>query len=151
MTVVLLAKKLRSLYPVDEGGEDWLQHLAQGEIVEVAVRRPRNVRFHRLFWGLASLCWQQMDDRARYPTVEALVTQLKLETGHYDRRDMVLDGVHYPVLTPRSISFAAMDEDAFKLFFDRCADWLTENVLPGVTRQELRDELEHMLGAKVEG
>lgn len=126
-----------------------MAHLAQGEIVEVTVRRPRHPAHHRLFWALASLCWANVDDREKYPTVEAFVTELKIVTGHYDRRDMVVEGKHYPVLTPKSISFSAMDQTEFAAFFDRCSDWIVANVLPGVTKAELRDELESMTGCKV--
>ena len=147
MTTIMLAKKLRALYPVDEAGEDWLRRLAQGEIIEATVRRPRNMAFHRKFWALASLCWTQTNDRARYPTVEALVTDLKIATGHCDRRTVVLDGAQMLVLTPRSISFAAMDDSEFAAFYDRVCDYVAVNVLPGVTRADLRAEIEQMIGA----
>ena len=147
MAVILLAKKLRALYPVDEAGEDWLRRLAQGEIIEVSVRRPRNVRFHRLFWALASLCWSQTDDKARYPTVESLVVDMKIATGHCDRRQAVVDGQTMLVLTPRSISFAAMDDTEFAAFYDSCSDWVAAHVLPGVSRADLRAEIESMIGA----
>lgn len=146
MTTVLLVKHVASLRPVDDAGAEWLRHVGQGEIVEVTARRPRNVRFHRLFFALASLCWEQAPDRAQYPTVEDYVTALKIATGHYTRREADLDGVRMTVLTPRSISFAAMDEDEFKAWFDRCCDWVAVHVLPGVSRDDLRAELEAMLG-----
>ena len=148
MAVFLAAKKLRALYPVDDTGEEVMAKLGQGEIVTVEIKRPRNVRMHRLFWALASLAWEQTD-HAEYPTAEDLATHLKLITGHYDRREIVFEGKRYPVLTPRSISFAAMSQDDFSAFFDRCCDWILANVIPGVTREDLRDELERMTGAKV--
>lgn len=40
---VLLARKLNALYPVDDAAETVLQKLGQGEIVEVEVKRPRNI------------------------------------------------------------------------------------------------------------
>jgi len=148
MAVFLAAKKFKALYPVDDTGEEVVSRLGQGEIVTVEIKRPRNGRMHRLFWALASLTWEQID-HAEYPTAEDLVTHLKIVTGHYDRCEIVFEGKHYPVLTPKSISFAAMDQTAFDAFFDRCCIWILANVLPGVTREDLRDELERMTGAKV--
>lgn len=147
MAQFLAAKKLSALYPVDEAGEAVLRSMGQGEIVSLVIRRPRNIRHHRLFWALMGLTWENLPHE-RYPTVEALVTEVKIATGHYDQRIVHLGGTQYTVLTPRSISFAAMDQVEFTAFFDRCCDWLVANVLPGVTQEELRREIEVMVGVR---
>ena len=147
MTRFLAAKRLRALYPVNEAGEDVVRHLGQGEVVELELRRPRNVQHHRLYWALLTLVWEQLDDREKYPTVETLHTEVKIISGHYDRRDIVMDGKRYPVLIPRSIGFHAMDQDAFSAFFDRVCEWVAKDVLPGVNRADLRHELSVMVGA----
>ena len=148
MAQFLAVRKLKALYPADEAGEAILRTLAQGELVEITLRRPRNIKHHRLFWALASLCWEQIDNRDDYPDVEDLVTELKIVTGHYTKRFINLDGKRYTVLTPKSISFAAMEQPAFEEFFERCADWIVANVLPGVTKEELRSEIEQMVGIR---
>lgn len=145
---VLLVKHLSSFRAVDEAGEDLLRKLGQGEVVAAEVKRPQNVRFHRKFWALATLVHGQIDHE-RWPTVEDLVTEFKLRTGHYDRRDIEVEGRRYPVLTPRSISFAAMDATEFEAFFDRVCDHVARDILPGVSRADLREELEHITGARV--
>ncbi len=151
MVKVLMAKHLGSLRPIDEAGEIVLQGMAMQAVVEVEIRRIRNVQHHRLFWALMSLVWEQIDDKERFPTVEDLVTEVKIITGHYTRRDMVVEGKRYPVLTPKSISFAAMDQTTFSAFFERCVDWVVTNILPGVSRDDLREELELMTGIKYRG
>lgn len=145
----LFAKNLRALYPADEAGEALVQKLGQGEMVEVEIRRKRNLQHHRLYWALLSLVWQQLDDRAKYPTVEELHAEVKIVTGHYDRRDIVVEGKRYPVLVPKSISFAAMDQDEFEQFFTRVCDWVAKDVLPGVRQEDLRHELSVMVGAEI--
>lgn len=145
MAKVLLAKKLNALYPVGDADRDALNRIGQGEIVSVELRKPRNVKHHRLFWALMSLVWQQLD-HDKYPDVESLVTEVKIITGHYTRRDIVVDGTRYPVLTPSSISFAAMDQIAFSDFFEKVCDWVARDVLPGVQRADLVRELEIMTG-----
>jgi len=144
---VRLVKKLSALYAYDEAGEAALRRLAPGEIVEVGLTRPRNAKFHRLFWALMTLVWNNIENVA-YPTVEDLVTEVKIITGHYTRRDMVVDGKHYPVLTPKSISFAAMDDVEFDAFFQRVCDWIAKDVLPGITQEDLKQELETMTGMR---
>jgi hypothetical protein len=148
MAKILLVKRLKALYPCDEAGEDVLRHLAQGEVIEVTFRKPRNVRFHRKFFALLSLVWEQVDDQEKYPTVEALLTEAKLITGHYERRDIEFEGKRYPVLTPKSISFAAMDDIAFGKFYDRVSDWVARDVLPGTSSPELQEEVERLIGAR---
>ena len=144
---IRLVKKLSALYAYDELGEDSLRHLAQGEIVEVELTHPRNPKFHRLFFALLTLVWNNLDDPA-YPTVESLLTEVKIITGHYTRRNMVVDGKRYPVLTPNSISFAAMNDVEFEAFFQRVCDWIAKDVLPGITQEDLKLELENMTGMR---
>ena len=139
-----MVKALRSLHPADEAAEAVIQKLGRGELVEITLRRPRNIRFHRLFYGLMNLVWQNID-RDEYPTVDALVTRIKIATGHRDEYHFG-DGV--VAYVPRSISFAAMDETEFSEFFERVADWVAQSVLPGVTSDELRAEIEPMIGVR---
>jgi len=142
-----MARHFSSLRPADEDAEQLLQHLKHGEVVQVEIRRPRNPRMHRMFWALATLVWQQLDHE-NYPTVEGLVTELKITTGHYTRRDIKVNDKRYPVLTPQSISFAAMDQTEFEKFFERCCDHIAADVLPGVSVPELREEIEIMIGIR---
>ena len=148
MASFIAVKKLKALYACDEAGEAILRTLGQGELVEITLRRPRNVKHHRLFFALISLCWEQMDNRDDYPTPEDLLTEIKIVTGHYTKRFVNLDGKRYTVLTPKSISFAAMEQPAFEEFFERCCLWIVANVLPGVTQEELRTEIEVMVGIR---
>jgi len=144
MSRFLVAKVLGSLRPVDEAGEEVLSHLAHGEIIEITMRRPRNVQHHRLFFALMSLVWQQLD-HTEYPTVEDLVTRMKIATGHRDRIEFAGGIVAF---VPRSISFANMGQDEFTVFFEQVCDWVAKEILPGVTREDLRLEVEAMIGVR---
>ena len=141
----MVVKNLGALRPVDEAGEAAMRSIGQGEIVEVSLRRPRNPQHHRLFWALAALVWEQVQG-PEYPTVESLVVRLKIATGHRDEYHFE-DGL--VAFVPRSIAFHAMDQAEFSQFFDRVCDWVAVNVLPGVTQEDLRRELEEMTGARV--
>ena len=148
MVKLLVVKHLNSLRPVDEAGEEVMRSIGMGEIIEVDLRRRRNLKHHRLFFALMNLVWQNIPDQDKYKTVEDLVTEVKIITGHYTRRDMVVEGKRYPILTPNSISFAAMDQVAFDAFFQRVCDWIATDVLPGITQEDLRQELENMAGMR---
>jgi hypothetical protein len=145
VTKAFVFKHLGSLRPADEGAEELFQRVAQGEVVEIELRRPRRIRHHRLFWALMNRVWENVAHDT-YPTVDSLVLEVKIITGHYDRRDIEFEGKRYPVLTPKSIAFHAMDQDEFSAFFSRVCDWVIANILPGVTEEELRQEVEQMTG-----
>lgn len=140
-------KHLGALRPADEAAEDEMQRLGQGEMCEVEIRKPRNIGFHRKFFALLSLVWKQLpvDD---YPTVEDLLTQVKIVTGHYDKRFIQYEGKQYTILTPKSISFAAMDQAEFEDFYNRVADYIARDVLPGIEAEDLKQEVESLAGMR---
>lgn len=147
MPNILLVKNLGSLRPVDDLGEEYLQKLGQGEIITATLRKSRSGKRHRFFFGLLSLVHQQLD-RKDYPTVETLLTEAKIITGHYDRRDILVEGKRYPVLVPKSIAYSAMDDVEFSHFIDRVIAWIVKDILPGVKESDLREEIEIMVGAE---
>jgi hypothetical protein len=46
---------------------------------------------------------------------------------------------------PKSIAFNRMDQGEFNEFYDRCLDVIAQHFLPGVTRDELRQQVEELL------
>lgn len=103
-----------SLVPSDIAASEFLSEIKDGQEVLVTIRRPRNVAHHRLFWALLTVVCDNSDD---WNDPEELLSALKLATGHTEPR-MTIDGNMY--LAPRSINFAAMDQEAFKRFYNRC-------------------------------
>lgn len=145
MSTFLSQKHLGVLRPVDEAGIEALRKIKNGAILKVEVKQPRNIRAHRLFWGLMSLVWEQLDQE-EYPTVEDLAARVKIATGHRTRIDLGKGMVGF---VPKSIAFHKMDETAFREFLDRSIDLVVTRILPGVTDAEIRAELEAMTGLSV--
>lgn len=143
MTKFLAMRKLGALRPIDEAGIEALSHVGEGEIIQVSYSRPRSLKMHRMFWALMTIVWSNLD-HGRYPTVENLVAAVKISTGH--RELIVLPG-GAEVYVPKSISFAAMDQDEFNAFYNRVCDLIAAHWLPGVTSEELRAEVKIMIGA----
>lgn len=141
-----MARHLGSLRPVDEGGEDALRKIGQGELVMVEIKRPRNAKHHRLYWALITLVWQNMDG-GRYPTAEDLHAAVKIAAGL--RTTIVLpDGsVGY---IPGSIAFHKMDQSEFDGFYERVCDLIAKHFMPGVTSEELKREVSLMIGVSPE-
>ena len=144
MSRFLVAKHLNSLRPVDEAGEAALRKIGQGEMMMLEIKRPRNIKHHRLYWALVTLVWQNMDGE-RYPTAEDLHAALKIAAG-LRTRIVLPDGT--VGFIPGSIAFHKMDQDAFNEFYERICDLVARHFLPGVTIKELKAEVETMIGAR---
>jgi hypothetical protein len=147
MTRFLAHKHLGSLRPVDTNGEDALRGIGNGELIEVEIKRRRNIKFHRKYFALITLVWENMDQE-RYPTIEDLHAALKIAAGLRTRIELP-DGTLGFI--PGSIAFHKMDQGAFDRFFNRVCDLVAKHFLPGVTSEELRHEVETLIGADIYG
>jgi len=100
--------------------------------LRIEVRQPRNPAFHRLFFALC----KRIGDGIGKDT-EQIATVFKYATGHYDAFKTKTYG---EVKVPRSISFAKLDETAFRVFFDRCVEVaLTEWGIDAASLADLLD------------
>jgi len=143
MARFLAVKQLGVFRPVDDQGEEAMRHIKQGSIVEIEVRSKRRIRHHRLYWALISKVWENVDHDG-FPTADNLSDTVKLCVGV--REQLILpDGTFS--YKPGSIAFHKMDQTEFAAFYDRVCDLLIRRFLPGVTNEELRHEVELMVGA----
>ena len=122
----------------DDLQEEQLQKIPPGQELIVEIKQPRNPNHHRLFFALLNITQHQTDD---FPSTDMLLTWLKIKLGHVDV--MIWDeGKTYYV--PKSISFASMDQDSFREFFDRALDVIVQRY--GFDRPALLKEIEQATG-----
>ena len=138
MTRIRLSKKLGALYPYDEAGQAVLRRIKPGDIVEVELTKPRNAQFHRKFWAMLQII---LENQEHYTSVEDLLAVCKLRIGH-THKIQTAQGI---VEIPASISFAAMDDVEFANFYDRACNWVLSEVIPGLERKGLDDEVRQAL------
>ena len=134
MVKILVSRKLAGLYPVDETGEAVIRKFNMGEVVSVDVTRPRNLAFHRKLFAMLNIV---LDNQDHFKSVDDLLEVCKLRTGHCHT---VLTKAGEVKITD-SISFAAMDQDAFNNFYNRACAWVCSEVIPGLSQQDLDDEV----------
>ena len=134
MARVRLVKKLSALYAYDEAGEAVLRRLAQGEIAEVEITKPRNAAFHAKFFAMLQII---LANQEGYQSIEDLLAVCKLRIGH-THKIQTAKGVYE---VPASISFSAMDDVAFGNFYDRACQWVCSEVVPGLERKGLDEEV----------
>ncbi len=144
MPNVLLQRHLDCLRPIDEEGLRDLRALQEMEIVRCKWTKPRNIKLHKLFFALLNLVFENTD--GRYKSTEHLLTQVKIGIGHADLI-VTKDGKEY--WHPLSISFAKMDDTAFRSFWDRAVNFIIAEVVP-FDKKELEKEVFEMLGYDLE-
>lgn len=108
-----------------------------GKIVHVEVKQPRNGKHHRLFWTLCARIGDAVGCEH-----EDIAHLLKIRTGHVRH----LNTKRGPEAVPKSISFAAMDQTAFKDFFDKCV-YVIYNEF-GIAQSDIMDCVRDLLEEK---
>lgn len=131
------------LVPLDDADHEARQRLHNGDIVLCDIRKPRNPRFHRKFFALLRLTYDNLPDTiARALDIhnpDDLLIHIKLALDHYD--------IHHisgtPIVRVRSIDFDSMDETNFHNFYARALDHIVHHLLPGTTHTLLQEEIDH--------
>lgn len=132
---IFLQKYQGALRPVDEMGEELLHKFADRTLVSCEIRQPRNLQHHRKFFALLNLVYENQE---RYPSVEQLLSAMKVALGHCDMLTLK-DGKQ--VYIPKSIAFHKMDQLEFDKFWDRVVKLVCEKILPGMQREDLEREI----------
>ena len=141
MTKFIARKRLGSLFPVDQIGEDCLRKIKTDDLVQVEVRRPRNIQHHRKFFALLVLVHE---NQSRYASVEELLDAIKVHVGHCETM-FLRDGTE--VKRPKSIAFHKMNQYEFDDFYKRVLDVVASEIIPGIQKDDLRREVEGFLSA----
>ena len=119
----LFRRRDNMLVPVDRYAHEWLCTI-DGRPVMVSVRRPRNPEHHRLLFALLRTV---VDATGKWPDVKTLLHDLKMATGLTETHINGITGEI--VVRPQSISFAAMDQQRFRPWFDRATFLISAEVL----------------------
>lgn len=144
----IFARDGDGLKPADDIALDAIRKVKHGEVVLVDIKRPRNLRHHRLYFALVTLVWENLPEETAmlYKSPDELHDAIKVMTGLV-REVRLPDGRSY--IAPGSIAFDKMDQAAFEAFFDGVCEIVSKYFLPGVTSQELVGEIEEMIGATI--
>lgn len=112
-----LVKQLNgSLLPAYDSDYEKVKKIKQGDTVKCEVTKPRNIRFHKKFFALMNLVYQNQE---RYEHIDDLREQLTISAG-YCTTTYTLEGVEQQ--KAKSISFAAMDELEFGELYNALLD-----------------------------
>lgn len=141
---LLMIKSFGRLLPADEAAAEALNRIKMNEVVTVEVKRPRNVRMHRLYWALIGIVWDNIDHE-RYASPDDLHAAVKIAAGLRTRIELPGDVVGF---IPGSIAFDKMDQVEFDVFYDRVCNVVAKYFIPGLDIGQLRTEVETMIGMR---
>lgn len=144
--LIRTAKGLRGATPADH--EAWekfrrkLEVMKPGAFLRFESATPRNGKHHRLFFALLQLVAENSET---YNTPEKALVAVKLAAGYFDPMPDPRTGEIVPVL--HSISYDAMDQDAFEKFYSAALDGVLQVILPTMPRETA----DHLMEMIVEG
>lgn len=137
---ILLRRQGRFLLPVDAVTEAFLERLPQGKTLRARdITQPRSRPRNRLYWALLHLTSDNLTD----VPASSLHEWLKVRLGITVAIPLKNGKTDY---VPGSIAFDAMSEEDFAPYLDRVVTLLTEEILPGLGKQDVLDMAREMVG-----
>ena len=139
-------KKMGILKPYDRTDAELLAKMREGEPYRVKVSMPRNLKFHKKFFALLALVFDNLPEEipAKLPdgqaveirSIDDLLWHIKMQTGHYEQKVTLGGRVTYEA---KSISFSAMDEAEFSDFYNRAVNVILKYFLSETNAEELEE------------
>lgn len=133
---VTMRRKGDALVAADTNAAKIMERMKDGQLVAVRLIRGRSAAQNRRYW-LVLKC--VVDATGRWSTPDELHEALKVETGHYQAVQLIGGRV---IKVPGSTSFDEMGQDAFQAYMDAAFRILCDEVLGGMSVEELLQEAE---------
>jgi hypothetical protein len=127
------------LAPADGKAEQYLSKVSFSELVICNVSRPRNPLFHRKFFSLLQLVYENQE---RYSNFDRFRKEIVMRAGFYEEHVHLTGKVSY---VAKSLAFASMDETEFADLYDKCCAVIIQYFWPDITQHQLEEAvLEYM-------
>ncbi|MDO4163976.1 MAG: DUF1367 family protein [Bacteroides sp.] len=131
------------LVPLYDTDLDMKKRLKVGRIVKCRVSNPRNYEFHKKFFALVRLTFDNLPTPlAEYWNVrseEDMLRRFKRDLGYFTS---TLNERGEREIEYQSISFASMEQHEFERFYDQCIDLVLHQYIKGIDKEDLINEIE---------
>jgi len=109
-----------------------------GQSKECDVKEPRNYQFHKKFFALVGLCFDNLPEEydKLFPTPEKLLDELKFQVGHCENHQTIGGKV---IPKTKSINFASMDQYEFQEFYDSVLNVILKYFMVGVEKRDIAE------------
>ena len=138
---LILKKELSGFIPLPESYEDF-NAIKQGATVSCEIKSPRNIQFHRKFFAMLSIAYENRQDFEQM-SFDNFRKEVIARSGHYD---MHTNFKGLPVYQAKSISFSKMSAPEFEVLYSQCIDTVLKYVLTGMKDEELRKSVTLIIG-----
>ena len=130
----LVQKTMTGLIPVFNSDHDKLKEskLKLGEIYEVEIKKKRNYQFHKKYFALLNLCFENQEV---FESIEDLRYFLTMKAGYYKQ----VDTGNGTMFIPKSISFSSMDEIEFEQLYQNTITVICKFI--GIEKEDLLNEI----------
>jgi hypothetical protein len=109
---ITVRNTINGLVPLYSSDLEEKRKLKIGETYQVEVKRPRNYQFHKKFFALLNIGWENTDVEMPFDTYRRWVT---MRAGFYK----VYHTPKGELYEPESIAFSNMDDDTFSEVYER--------------------------------
>jgi len=133
---ILVVKTINGLLkPAFDEDLESFKKLPKDGYFEIKYTKKRNVRFHRKFFALLKIAYENQSD---YRLMEDLRRDLIITSGHYDEVVNFMTGEVYKIA--KSISFSNMEETEFNLIYNDVKEVIIKWL--GIDNDALNTEVE---------
>ena len=137
------------LVPADHAAEEWFHKIKPGRPVDVTVTLPRNKGFHRKFFVMLNMAYQNYDwpdiQTAHGPskcTYDKFREHVTIKSGHW-KYEVTPEGKVVEVAD--SIAFDKMEQDEFERLYSDVLDVILMNFLTNWTRGDMEYAVNQMM------
>ncbi len=131
------------LVPLYDSDLDMKKRLRTGSTVRCKVSNPRNYEFHKKFFALLRLTFENLP----YPLVDKwnicneqdMLRRFKRDLGYFTDR---INEYGEHEIEYLSISFGAMEQCEFEDFYRQCIDLVLNRYIKGIDKEELITQIE---------
>lgn len=123
------------LKPAYESDHDAFKKMPINETFEIEYVKGRNVMFHRKFFALLKMAFENQID---YRTMEDLRRDLIITSGYYDEQINKITGECYK--TAKSISFSSMDDLEFNELYNAVKNVISTWL--GISNDDIQNNIE---------
>jgi len=149
MAELAFIKSSAGLIPTDEAGKAWFEKLRHGVRVVAKVTVPRNAKFHRKFFAMLHVAYDNYD----WPTIETQHGPAQCTFEQFREYVTVKAGFFEMGATPegqprakaKSIKFGKMDEAEFESLYSAVLDVILQRFLDKWKTADMERAVQAML------
>lgn len=130
-----IVKQLNNTFKVAHDSDyEKMKRLKVGDFLECEIKKPRNYNFHKKFFALINLLYQNQE---LYNNIDHLRHDLTIAAGFYTTRKNFTGET---IIEANSISFAQMNEFDFNNYYSKVLDEIVKHF--NFDKQSIIDEVE---------